>query len=115
MINTISRKRFDIFDFINLQITGFFIMICTTVREGEDCVLMTAKGCGYNEGHCLAIVDECNGCQRLSEYKTGSYCTAAPDPSLKWKNGNCNLATHIKAAAAAKKQKINPIKASKRR
>ena len=90
-------------------------MICTTVREGDDCVLMTAKGCGYNEGHCLPIIDECNGCQRNSEFKTGNYCTAAPDPSLKWKNGSCNLATHVKTEAAAKKQKINPIKASKRR
>ncbi len=89
-------------------------MICTTVREGDDCVFMTAKGCSYNEGHCLPIVDQCNGCQRTSEYATGVYCVAAPDPSLKWKNGNCNTETHVKTEAA-KKQKINPIKASKRR
>ena len=55
------------------------------------------------------------GCARSSEFQTGVYCTAAPDPSLKWKNGNCNIATHVKIAEAAKKQKINPIKASKRR
>lgn len=35
------------------------------------------------------------------------------DPELKWKNGNCNLATHV-VVEAKKKQKINPIKASKR-
>ena len=46
-------------------------MICTTVREGDDCVFMTAKGCGYNEGACLAIIDECNGCQRTNKYETG--------------------------------------------
>jgi hypothetical protein len=90
-------------------------MICTTIRNGDDCVFMTAKGCSYNEGACLPIVDECNGCQRVGEYATGLYCAAAPDPSLKWKNGNCNFATHIKAAEATKKQKVNPIKASKRR
>lgn len=90
-------------------------MICTTIREGDDCVFMTAKGCGYNEGACLPIIDECKGCARTSEFKTSAYCTAAPDPSLKWKNGNCNIATHAKTVVTTKKQKINPIKASKRR
>lgn len=90
-------------------------MICTTIREGDDCVFMTKKGCSYNGGACLPIIDECMGCARPSEFKTGMYCAAAPDPSLKWKNGNCNIATHIKITEAAKKQKVNPIKASKRR
>lgn len=90
-------------------------MICTTIREGEDCVFMTAAGCSYNEGNCLPVVEECMGCQRMSEYPTGMYCKAAPDPSLKWKNGSCNMATHIKTTLESKKQKINPIKASKRR
>lgn len=90
-------------------------MICKTVREGEDCVFMKKNGCSYIDGACLSIIEQCNGCQRVSEQKTGIYCKAAPDPSLKWKNGNCNFATHIKVAEAAKKQKINPIKASKRR
>jgi len=76
---------------------------------------MAAKGCTYNDGSCVAIIDACGGCQRAAEFETGVYCTAAPDPSLKWKNGNCNMATHVKTAAASKKQKINPIKASKRR
>jgi hypothetical protein len=33
---------------------------------------------------------------------------------MKWKNGNCNLATHVATTVAANKQKINPLKASKR-
>lgn len=90
-------------------------MICTTVREGDECVFMTAKGCGFNGGACLPIIDQCMGCNRISDYETGKYCTAAPDPSVKWKNGNCNFATHVKTVEATKKQKINPIKASKRR
>lgn len=90
-------------------------MICTTIRKGDDCVFMTSKGCSYNGGNCLPIIDECNGCQRTGEFETGVYCTAAPDPSLKWKNGNCNIATHVKTVEVTKKQKINPIKASKRR
>lgn len=90
-------------------------MICTTVREGDECVFMTSKGCSFNEGACLPIVETCSGCQRARQYETGMYCIAAPDPSLKWKNGICNMATHVKVAEAAKKQKLNPIKASKRR
>ena len=90
-------------------------MICTTIRQGEECVFMTAQGCSYNEGACLPIVDQCNGCQRLAKVESGVYCSAAPDPSLKWKNGNCNMATHVKTVSTKKKQKINPIKASKRR
>ncbi|WP_320045094.1 PxxKW family cysteine-rich protein [uncultured Desulfobacter sp.] len=90
-------------------------MICTTVRDGQECVFMTAKGCSYNEGSCFPIIDECKGCQRSAEFATGVYCAAAPDPSLKWKNGNCNMATHVKTATETKKQKLNPIKASKRR
>jgi len=90
-------------------------MICTTIREGENCVFMTNKGCSYNGGNCLPIVEECDGCKRPKEFATGIYCLAAPDPSLKWTNGNCNMATHVKTTAEVKTQKINPIKASKRR
>ncbi|MCG8566798.1 MAG: PxxKW family cysteine-rich protein [Desulfobacterales bacterium] len=90
-------------------------MICTTVREGDDCVFMTAAGCSFNEGKCLPVIDECMGCNRTKEMGTGVYCTAAPDPSLKWANGNCNIATHVKTVTETKKQKLNPIKASKRR
>jgi len=90
-------------------------MICTSIRKGEECVFMTAQGCGYNGGECKPVVEACQGCQRAVEYEAGVYCTAAPDPALKWKNGNCNLATHVKTSIETKKQKINPIKASKRR
>jgi len=90
-------------------------MICTTVRAGDDCVFMKKNGCSFNGGACLPVIDQCSGCQRTGEYETGVYCKAAPDPALKWKNGNCNFATHVKVEEAAKKQKINPIKASKRR
>ena len=91
-------------------------MICTTVKEGEDCVFMASTGCAYNGGGCKPVIDACEGCARVKEYQVGRYCTASPDPVVKWKNGNCNIATHIKTdAAAGKKQKVNPIKASKRK
>ncbi|MBA3030097.1 MAG: hypothetical protein FP816_14995 [Desulfobacteraceae bacterium] len=89
-------------------------MICTTVRQGMECPLMTAKGCSYNGGICCETIEPCSGCKRTVEYSSSWYCTACPDPKMKWKNGNCNLATNIIQAAKGAAAKINPIKASKR-
>jgi hypothetical protein len=89
-------------------------MVCTTVREGQECPFMTAAGCSYNGGMCHEIVEDCDGCNRKSQYSSGWYCSACPEPSIKWKNGICNLASHVSASGAEKKAKINPLKASKR-
>jgi len=89
-------------------------MICTTIKEGMECPFMSAKGCSYNGGICHQIVEQCQGCNRGTELSTGWYCTACPEPSVKWKNGNCNLASHVSAAASTTQAKINPLKASKR-
>jgi hypothetical protein len=88
-------------------------MICTTVRNGKECPFMTQKGCSYNGGLCHEIVEYCEGCNRKVEASGGWYCQSFPEPALKWKNGPCNMASHISAAAAAE-AKINPLKASKR-
>jgi hypothetical protein len=37
-----------------------------------------------------------------------------PKPLAKWRNGNCNFATHIQRKVEEQVQKINPLKASKR-
>lgn len=89
-------------------------MICTTIKEGMECPFMSAKGCSYKGGICHQIVEQCQGCNRGTELPTGWYCAACPEPSVKWKNGNCNLASHVSAAASATQAKINPLKASKR-
>lgn len=89
-------------------------MVCTTVRNGQECPFMTAKGCSYNGGICHETVDKCSGCNRTVSFSNGWYCSACPDPSLKWKNGSCNLASHVSVMSAGKKEKINPLKASKR-
>jgi len=89
-------------------------MICETIRKGSDCAFMTAKGCGYNGGLCHEIVEACQGCSRAIQFDAGWYCTACPEPVIKWRKGNCNLATHITKAVVAAKAKINPLKASKR-
>ncbi len=88
-------------------------MICDTVRKGVNCTFMSASGCKFNGGVCNEIVEQCRGCSRTVTYDSGIYCSAAPSPLLKWKQGACNMATHMKAAAAAQ-AKINPLKASKR-
>lgn len=89
-------------------------MICTTVRNGVDCSFMKKNGCSYNGGSCIAIAEQCKGCDRTINFESGVYCGVAPEPALKWKNGICNMATHIKAAVATPQAKVNPIKASKR-
>jgi len=89
-------------------------MDCTTIRPGRNCPFMNAKGCSYNGGICYEVVEQCKGCKRSAETVTGWFCDASPNPSMKWKNGNCNLATHISSGPVIVKAKINPLKASKR-
>jgi len=89
-------------------------MDCTTIRKGFDCPFMSKKGCSYNGGICHEIVDQCNGCNRSAEFSSGWFCTACPDPSLKWKISDCNIASHVTRTSGTQKAKLNPLKASKR-
>lgn len=89
-------------------------MICTTIRPGKDCNFMKSSGCSYNGGLCYEVIENCQGCSRTEEFASKWYCTACPEPSTRWKNGVCNMATHVKAESSSKAQKINPLKASKR-
>jgi hypothetical protein len=75
---------------------------------------MTAAGCSYNGGICHETVEACEGCSRKTEYASGWFCSACPEPTVKWKSGHCNMATHLSRQGAGSKQKINPLKASKR-
>ena len=89
-------------------------MVCTTIKQGKECLFMTSKGCSFNGGICHEIVEQCKKCNRSEEFSSGWYCTACPDPLVKWKNGNCNLASHVTSAPTSVKTKLNPLKASKR-
>ena len=89
-------------------------MNCTSVKEGSDCFFMTKKGCEFNGGTCHSIVEQCEGCQKIGDFTTGKYCVSFPDPSNKWRVGNCNMATHVKTVSKKGNGKINPLKASKR-
>lgn len=88
-------------------------MICVSVKKGVDCVFMSKKGCEFNGSVCHPIVAECQGCDKAVAYPSGTFCVSFPDPSVKWRRGLCNMATHIKEQSK-KKAKINPLKASKR-
>jgi hypothetical protein len=91
-------------------------MVCQTVKVGAECIFMTKKGCTYNGGTCHPVVDNCNGCDRAIEYPSGLYCNAYSEPDLKWGNGICTLATHIKKSnGTVEAKKLNPLKASKRK
>jgi hypothetical protein len=89
-------------------------MLCETVKGGAECAFMTKGGCGYNGGSCHSVVEQCEGCNRIISYDSGQYCQSYPNPSVKWKAGQCNFATHVKAASNGRQEKINPLKASKR-
>ena len=90
-------------------------MECTTVKPSVECLFMTKKGCSFNGGTCGHILEQCKGCARTFKYPSGWYCTACPDPAVKWKHGKCNFATHVGDTATRKATKINPLKASKRK
>ena len=90
-------------------------MICQTVKVGTDCFFMTKKGCNFNGGTCYTIVANCEGCGRIKEYPAGKYCSAYPQPEMKWKSGKCNFATHVELDAPKEEKKVNALKASKRK
>ena len=90
-------------------------MVCQTVKKGIECFFMTQKGCQFNGGSCHPIIERCEGCQRIQDLSSGRYCLVFPDPSAKWRLGQCNMATHLSKDNNRKKnKKINPLKASKR-
>jgi len=90
-------------------------MHCVSVKPGVDCMFMSKKGCSFNGGKCHAVVENCDGCERVLTFEEARYCTSFPDPAAKWRRGSCNLATHVKNdKGQAQAAKLNPLKASKR-
>jgi len=53
---------------------------------------------------------------RVVNYDTGNFCSVYPYPAMKWRNGICNFATHVKMEVQkdAAGRKINLLKAAKR-
>ena len=90
-------------------------MHCESVKPGVDCTFMTKKGCSFNGGKCKPVVEACTGCDRTLCFEESNFCGSFPDPGAKWRRGSCNLATHVKNGKKETVQKINPLKASKRK
>jgi hypothetical protein len=89
-------------------------MVCNSVKQGIECFFMSKNGCQFNGGSCHAIIEQCNGCQKVKDFPAGKYCLIFPEPTVKWRIGKCSMATHLAKAAAAAQVKVNPLKASKR-
>ena len=89
-------------------------MICQTVRKGHECFLMKSDGCSAKDGECYPIIDKCQGCAKVVDVEGQEYCLTYPYPEAKWQGGICVMATHVKRNVEEIKQKINPLKASKR-
>lgn len=78
-----------------------------------DGACMTDEGMQFKGALFLPVVEQCEGCGRVREFEGKSFCSSYPMPKAKWSLGNCNFATHVKAAQAGQ-AKVNPLKASKR-
>ncbi|MDR2350449.1 MAG: PxxKW family cysteine-rich protein [Deltaproteobacteria bacterium] len=52
--------------------------------------------CVMNDLAVQAIAEKCVGCDRIKTVGERQLCSAFPVPSVKWRLGNCNMATHIK-------------------
>ena len=89
-------------------------MQCQTVLAGTECTFWKKAGCSAEGGSCKVIVEECKGCERIATGSIGEVCTAFPEPTLKWRSGLCNFATHRKVDIKVNDVRINPLKAAKR-
>ena len=76
---------------------------------------MTPEGLLYNGFIMEQVVEKCDGCDRVVPLDSGKYCTSYAQPAAKWSRQACNFATHVRLGLdASGKQKVNPLKASKR-
>lgn len=68
----------------------------------------------YSGGKFKAIVEDCQGCERIVEVEDTNYCQSYVNPAAKWRLGICNFATHKKPEINITKVRVNPLKAAKR-
>jgi hypothetical protein len=52
------------------------------------------------------ILDKCQGCERTQTVEGKQYCAAFPNPAVRWRLGNCNMATHIKVESKTDAAKV---------
>ena len=51
------------------------------------------------------IVDKCIGCDRIVELDESQTCNAYEFPRLKWRLGNCPLASHVRSIVREDEEK----------
>ncbi|MDR3154970.1 MAG: PxxKW family cysteine-rich protein [Deltaproteobacteria bacterium] len=81
-------------------------MHCDTVKTGVECSFMSKNGCGFIGGACRTLAEKCEGCERVIAAADAKYCAVFPDPQVKWRLGNCNMATHIKVETKGADSKV---------
>lgn len=80
-----------------------------------DGAVMTEEGLKYKGFILEPIVEKCEDCERAVAHENGKYCPSYAKPAVKWNQGVCNFATHVRAEVTKEgKVKVNPLKASKR-
>jgi hypothetical protein len=81
-------------------------MQCETIKPGLECSFKAKTGCGFLGGACRPIFEKCEGCERIKTYEGKKFCAAFPDPAVRWRLGNCNMATHIKTETKSEAAKV---------
>ena len=89
-------------------------MQCEAVLPGTECNFWGKQGCTFTDAKCHAVVDKCEGCEKVVATPMGRVCGVYPAPERKWQNGICNFATHVKVQIKSEEARINPLKASKK-
>ncbi len=80
-----------------------------------DGAVMTEEGLKFKGFIMEPIVEKCEGCERAVAHEDKKYCPSYAKPAMKWYQGVCNFATHVRAELTKEgKVKVNPLKASKR-
>ncbi|MDR1110396.1 MAG: PxxKW family cysteine-rich protein [Deltaproteobacteria bacterium] len=81
-------------------------MQCETIKTGIECSFMAKSGCGFLGGACRSIHEKCEGCDRVQAIGEKKFCATFPDPNVRWRVGNCSMATHIKSETKSDAGKV---------
>jgi hypothetical protein len=76
--------------------------------------LLLLKESSIMQSFFKAIIEKCDGCERIVAEDNEKFCRTYANPEAKWRNGLCNFATHAKPEIIVQKVRVNPLKASKR-
>lgn len=76
--------------------------------------MQTVDTAKFSDGTFQAVVEQCEGCERIVEVDSAKYCNTYAQPGAKWRLGICNFATHAKPEVKIVKVRVNPLKAAKR-